>query len=698
MISRSKARRLLDSGQSAAARTAYEALVAHDPGDGESWFLLGAACGQLGDLAAAVECGKRAVALLPSRADARYNLGQAYRGLGRAGEAIACYRRTLELDPAFRKAYVNLGSLLLTSGELEQAAKCFDALLQRSPDDVDARCGLGSVELARKRFNDAATHFAAALRARPGHFEAAKGLVNALLDLERFPEAESLARKAIQAWPGQAFIWAALGKSLQGQLKLQAAVEAYQRALEFEPRSFLAHHNLAAVCYDLGDIAQAIEHWRSASEINPGQPVTFSNLLMALNYEPTVEPQALASEHRAWAQRYTEGISCTRGHVNSRDPDRILRIGYVSADFRDHAVAQFMVPLLEHHDRNRFRVYCYSNVQRPDQVTERIRALSDDWREIVHATDTAAAALVASDGIDILVDLSGHSGGHRLLVFARRPAPVQVTYLGYPNTTGLAEMDFRITDAWADPPGVTEMLHAEELVRIPGGFLGYEGSDAANPASVPPFFRKGYIAFGSYNNIAKITPEVISVWSGILRAVPDSILRIKSRSFADELAVAKLRERFCTCGVQGARIEVLGYLPSKHDHLESYGDIDIALDPFPYNGTTTTCEAMWMGVPVLTLAGETHASRVGVSLLSAVGMVDWIASDARAYVDLGARYARDPDRLAHLRENLRARMAASTLCDVHGFTRRLEGAYREVWRRWCEAPPTGPRRDAGPTE
>ncbi len=516
-----------------------------------------------------------------------------------------------------------------------------------------------------------------------------QGLAGALLDLDRFSEAEALLRRAVQAWPGQALTWAALGKSLQGQIKLQAAADVYQRALDIDPRCFQAHHHLAATYYDLGNIEKAISHWQFATEIDPSQPVTFSNLLLALNYDPKTDPQTIAAEHRRWGALYANGLPRRSEYANSPDPDRVLRVGYVSPDFRNHAVAQFLVPLLKYHDRERFRIYCYSNVLQPDEVTERIRELSDGWCEIAHIADDAAADLVAADEIDLLVDLAGHSGKHRLLVFARHPAPVQITYLGYPNTTGLAAMDYRITDAWADPPGMTEGYHTEELLRIPGGFLGYEGAQVADIVSVPPAARNGYVTFGSYNNIAKITPEVIEVWSQLLQAVPDSRLRVKFRSLADEFAVDKLRERLATRGVGGDRIKGLGYLPRKSDHLRSYNDIDIALDSFPYNGTTTTCEALWMGVPVLTLAGATHAGRVGVSLLSAIGLEDWISPDARTFVALGTRYARDLGSLGRLRASLRSRMAASTLCDVPGLARRLEGAYRQVWRRWCGTSASG---------
>ena len=685
-VRRPQARRLLDAGKLVEARGAYEGLVRRDPRDGESWFLLAAACGQLGDLSAAIEYGKRAVALAPSHPDARYNLGQAYRGLGQAEEAMACYRSALVLDPAHLKAHVNLGGVLLGAGRLQEAVECFQSLLRQFPNEVEGHCGLGQVQLARRHFDEAAAHFAAALRLQPGCLEAAQGLAGALLDLDRFSEAEALLRQAVKAWPGQALTWAALGKSLQGQIKLQAAAEAYQRALEIDSRCFQAHHHLAATHYDLGDIAKAISHWRTAAEINPGQPVTFSNLLMALNYDPQVDPQALAAEHRRWAELYADALPRRSLYENAPDPERVLRVGYVSPDFRAHAVAQFMAPLLRHHDRARVRIYGYSNVLQADKVTDELRESSDAWRDIAHLEDEAVADLVATDRIDLLVDLAGHSGKHRLRVFARHPAPIQITYLGYPNTTGLAAMDYRITDAWADPPGMTEGYHTEELLRIPGGFLCYERPPGVESLGAPPVIRKGFITFGSYNNIAKITPQVVAVWAELLRAVPNSRLRMKYRSLSNPYAVDSLRERFMAHGISGERIEGLGYLPRKEDHLQSYREIDIALDPFPYNGTTTTCEALWMGVPVLTLSGRMPAGRVGVSLLSQVGLEEWIAVDTGSYVEQGVRHAADVDRLTRLREDLRLRMAGSQLCDAHGFARRLEGVYRDVWRRWCECP------------
>jgi predicted O-linked N-acetylglucosamine transferase (SPINDLY family) len=344
-------------------------------------------------------------------------------------------------------------------------------------------------------------------------------------------------------------------------------------------------------------------------------------------------------------------------------------------------VAHFIEPLLRHHDRAAVEVYCYAHVPRPDAFTEKLRGLADAWRDVTGLPENEIAEQLRADGIDILIDLAGHTAVELLPVFARRPVPVQGTYLGYANTSGLTTMDFRLTDALADPPGVTDALHTETLVRLPRGFLCY----APPPEAAEPFVCKGPLTFASFNYLAKATPEVVGLWARILKAVPGSRLILKSRPLSDPMAKERYLKLFEAHGIRADRLDLLGWIPAKDSHLVQYNRVHVALDPFPYNGTTTTCEALWMGVPVVTLAGRVHAARVGVSILSHVGFPELIARDHDEYVKIAAGLVQNTSRLAELRRTLRDRMRASPLLDGPGFARAVEGAYRERWRTWCAA-------------
>jgi predicted O-linked N-acetylglucosamine transferase (SPINDLY family) len=364
------------------------------------------------------------------------------------------------------------------------------------------------------------------------------------------------------------------------------------------------------------------------------------------------------------------------------DPNKKLRVGYVSPDFRTHSVAYFLDPLFQNHDTNVFDVYCYSDVSVPDVTTRRLRNNVKIWRDTSSLGSSELVRLIRGDGIDLLVDLSGHTAGNRLMAFAEKPAPVQVTWLGYPDTTGLDVMDYRITDLYADPVG-SEKYYSEHLVRLEGCFLCYEPPGEAPAVVVNPAAASRSLTFGSFNNRAKINCDVIKLWADILRKLPHARLLIKNPGLTDKAVCADLRGQFIRRGIEAERVVLKGVSATTVEHLEEYHNIDIALDTFPYNGTTTTCEALWMGVPVLTLSGGCHAGRVGRSLLSAVGLDDWVAETEKEYVDHAVAYANSPDALVRLRASMRQRMADSVLCDGKIFTAKLESVYRSMWVDWC---------------
>jgi predicted O-linked N-acetylglucosamine transferase (SPINDLY family) len=389
------------------------------------------------------------------------------------------------------------------------------------------------------------------------------------------------------------------------------------------------------------------------------------------------DPGQLFQEHLEW------GRHCPHSAMLHKRPSdnegRPLRIGYLSPDFCSHPVAFFIEPLLARHDRSSFEVFCYSDVAHPDGITTHFRRLVPAWRDIRHLSDDELARRIHADRIDILVDVAGHTANNRLRVFACKPAPLQVTWLGYPNTTGLAAMDYRLTDAWADPPGETEHWHSETLIRLQGGFLCYRPLEGVS-VTAPPCLTTRHVTFGSFNNLAKVTPEVIAVWSRLLRRVPTARLLLKTKPLRDKDTQEAVYEQFARYGVDRGRVDLIGWVEKMGDHMGLYGRVDIALDTFPYNGTTTTCEALWMGVPVVTLAGGTHAGRVGVSLLSRIGLSEFIAGTPDEYIELAVQLANDRERLDRLRNHLRGQVAASSLCDAESFARNVEASYRTIWQ------------------
>jgi predicted O-linked N-acetylglucosamine transferase (SPINDLY family) len=364
-------------------------------------------------------------------------------------------------------------------------------------------------------------------------------------------------------------------------------------------------------------------------------------------------------------------------------PERRLRIGYVSPNLSRHSVGYFIEPVIRSHDRRRFEVFCYYNHALADDATGRMRKAADGWRDIAAGDDESVERMVREDGIDILIDLAGHSKGNRLNVFARRPAPVQMTWLGYPDTTGLTAMDYRLTDQVADPAPAAELGHTEKLLRMDGCFLCYEPPDDAPPVKLRG--QDGPVVFSSFNSIAKLNAETIRIWAGILAEVPGSLLALKSAPLRFPETVERVLEALERNGVDAARVDVRGWIGERRQHLDAYGDVDIALDTFPYNGTTTTCEALWMGVPVITLAGHVHMSRVGASLLQCAGLDRLVARDKAAYVRLAVELANDTQGRQALRAGLRRQLAVSPLLDHARFTRGLEAHYRQAWHAWCGA-------------
>jgi len=636
---------------------------------------------------------------------------------GQLASAAELYREILRRQPNHPDALNLLGLVEQQEGRHDRAADLFGRATVAAPKNPQCLLNRGVSLRALGQHEAAVREFGQALSLDPDFAEAHHQLSNALKSLHRFAEAAASLRRAAALAPGQTVIWLNLGVTLLELSARDEAVACFCRAVSLEPnrpeaRNILgcallevgllgeakeqllealrlksaypaAHDNLGRIFRAQGLAVEALAEFRAALAAAP-QATTHSNLLYALNFAPGLPPAEVYAEHKRWAQIYASPWpSGSRTQGDEHDPERRLRVGYVSPDFVHHAVSYFIEPVLAAHDRYRFEVVCYSNALVPDAVTARLRSLAEPWRDIARLDDEQAAALIRDDKIDILVDLAGHTARNRLLVFARKPAPVQVTWLGYPNTTGLAAIDYRLTDAVSDPSGQTDAWYSEKLFRLPGPFSCYQPPRESPSVAAPPALKNGYITFGSFNHLSKINSAVLDLWAKLLVRVPASRLLLKARGLADPETAARVRAVFARLGVAADRLELRYDDLSVVAHLELYHSVDVALDPFPYNGTTTTCEALWMGVPVVTLAGQTHASRVTASLLTHLGRPEWIACTEDEYIEICAGLVFILPRLTEARAAQRERMQFGPLCEAARFTAHLETAYRGMWHRWC---------------
>jgi len=683
------------AGRLAEAETGYRRALAAQPGHADAAFNLGVALRALGKLDDAIAAYRLAIDIRPDYPEAHYNLGNTLMARGLADQAVVAYAQALRIKPDHARAlgnlalaYANLGVALMDQGKPAEAAAAFGEALAVKPDYAQAHYNLGNALKLQNKLEEAAAAYGQALRIDPALAEGWSNLGNTLADLGRLDEAVTAYGHALRLKPDLAEVHYNLGNALKDQNKLDLAAASYMQAIRLDPTQAGAHGNLGIVRMNQGRLDEAAAAYAKAIELKPGDSDTYSNLVFCLNYDDSQTPARLFAAHREWDARYGAPALRPSHYDNDRAPERRLKVGFVSPDFRTHSVAYFLTPLFECFDRRAVELFAYADVIKPDAVTAHLRGLTDRWCSAVGLTDDALAEQIRADGIDILVDLAGHTAYNRLGVFARKPAPVQATWLGYSNTTGLTSIDYRIVDGVTDPPGAADAVASETLLRLPGGFLCYRGANDAPQPSASPCLERGFVTFGSFNNPAKVSAATFDVWAQLLTRLPGARLLLKGKSFADAATAASFLSRLQERGVTAERVQLVAWLPDSRAHLSLYEQIDIALDPFPYNGTTTTCEALWMGVPVVTLRGDRHSARVGASLLTQAGCTDWIADSIDDYVDAALALAADPQTLSELRGTLRPRLAASSLCDGDAFARKMETALRTMWRHWCERLPS----------
>ncbi|MDX2223524.1 MAG: tetratricopeptide repeat protein [Rhodospirillaceae bacterium] len=581
--------------------------------------------------------------------------------------------RLLAADPHHPHALLLKGRALFDLGRAAEADAVLAAAMAADPNGAAAAFNRGLVLEALTRLDEAEVCYRRAVALQSPYPVAWNNLGNVLDRLGRPDDAVTAFRTALDQFPGYSAAHNNLGATLAGQGRFAAAAQAYGLALDADPDNLGARLNLGVAEVERGRVAVGRDLFAQVLRADPTNTAAADNHAFAAHYDCD-DPAAVLATHR----RFAAPAPARPGPVVP-DPDRRLRVGYVSGDFRRHSVAFFSEPLIAAHDREAVEVVCYATNTDADDVTARLKSLAGAWRNLAGLGTADAVRLVRDDRIDVLVDLSGHSLHHRLDVFAARPAPVQVTAIGYPGTTGMTVFDARLCDAITDPPGA-EAYASEPLVRLPMGLHCYRPPSDAPAVAARPAATAGRVTFASFNKLAKISDRTVDLWSAVLAAVPGARLMIKTKPLVEPASQDELRARFARHGVAPQRLLLSGWLADDRDHLAAYHHADIALDTFPYAGTTTTCEALWMGVPVLTRAGRGHAARVGASLLTTVGLADWIASDDDAFVRTAAAMARDPERLADLRSSLRARVAASPLCDAGAYARGVEAVYRALWR------------------
>ncbi len=601
---------------------------------------------------------------------------------GQFAEAAIYCRRVLALRPGDPAAHNNLGAVLEKQDCFDEAADSYRQALQLMPGFATGYYNLGNVLERLGRLDEAVASLRRALELAGEHPEIYNKLGLALSSQGNLDQAEAVFRRRIELEPHSAAAHHNLGNVLEKQDRLDEAMECYTRALALMPDNADAYNNLGNTLTRLGRIDEAMTCYRRALKADPNSAVNHSNMLLAMQYSAGVTPSELHAAHWPYDICHAAALRSTwRPHDNNRDPDRRLRLGFVSADFGFHPVGYFLVRVLEHLDAAQVEIVCYSDGLRGDAMTARIRSAAHQWHDVRPLNHQQLADRIRADRIDVAFDLSGHMSNNRLLTFARKPAPIQITWMGYVGTTGLAAMDYLLADRYEVPEG-SEAHIRERVLHMPDGYVCYDPPVDAPPVSSLPALAQGHVTFGSFNYLAKINPPVIETWARILRRVGGARLVLKYAGLNTPSAHQRIAELFAAQGVESARLDLLGFSPHA-ELLREYQRVDVALDPFPYSGGLTTCEALWMGVPVVTCPGETFAGRHSLSHLSNVGLRETIAADLDAYVEIAAALAGDLPRLAAIRARLRDQMAASPLCDGKRFADNLMDVLGGAWREWC---------------
>ena len=669
---------LFNAGSTAQTETQARILLTAYPDSGFVWKVLGA-CLQGRGGAEALPALWRAVELMPEDAEAHNNLGNEQRHLEQLDDAVASYRRALTLKPDFAVAHNNMGNALHDLGHFNDAVASYRRALTLKPDYAEASNNLGNPLGRLGQLDEALACFHRALQIKPDYADAHNNLGNALRELGQLDNAAASYCRALVLQPDDEHAHNNLGNVLRDMAQLDRAMESYQRALAIKPNFAEAHSNLGLALQDLGQIDDACDSFSRGLKISANEPGMFSNLLFALNYHPDKSAEEIFAAYRQFDEHFGQPLRAQwRPHSNHRHTARRLKVGYVSPDFRQHACVHFLEPLLAHHDKQAVEVYAYAELVKPDAASARFEGYVDHWVPTRGLSDEALAERIRADGIDILVDLAGHTAQNRLRVFARKPAPVSVSWLGFGYTTGLGAIDYYLSDAPSVPAG-SEGLFAERPWRMRTPCYAFRPNSGMGEVNALPALERGYVTFGTLTRAVRINHHTIRVWSALLKAVPDSRLVIDSRNFTDAAVQTRLADKFAQHGISRERLQI-GFHSPPWNVLRG---MDIGLDCFPHNSGTTLFESLYLGVPFVTLAGRPSVGRLGSSILHGLGHPEWIASSEAQYIQIAADLAADLPRLAALRAGLRSEMQHSALMDETGFARHVEAAYQGMFDNWA---------------
>lgn len=625
-----------------------------------------------GDMAAAAKHALLALDAEPSDVMLRARLGSFQLALGDFDSAVENLNLAAEAAPDVGVIWNEYGVALARSGAGQAAEDALRKALSLSPEIPQIHNNYGNVLRGRGDYQGAVSSYRAALDLRPDYLEAQGNLGVALQEAGDAAAAIACFETVLDSNPDEGGAWTHLGAALATQGRLVDAERAHRKAIALLPDSPDGYNNLGIALKDQGRFDEARDAYQCAVDRSPEDAGVHSNLLMCLCYDPAVDATETIAMHQDWAQRHAPECVTEPFNLGDQGP---LRVGFLSPDFREHSVAFFVNSIFANHDSQRIELHCYSDTPKLDATSARLSGHVPHWHDVYADDDETLYQRIRRDGIQVLIDLAGHTANNRLPVFARRAAPVQATWLGYGMTTGLPQMDYLLTDDWVDPPGPADDWCTETLHRLPSGFMCY-----TPPIDCPIPVRNTaqQFTFGSFNNLSKINDHVISLWARVLNAMPESQLLLKSRQLADPEIGTRVRRQFTADGVDAERLIFAGRTSSREEHYALYGQVDVALDTFPYNGATTTCEALWMGSPVVALAGDRHVGRFGVTFLSRAGYPEWVASSPEDYVAIAERLMRDrPDRNA-----IREKLIASMLLDGASAARDLEDAFHMMWQRY----------------
>jgi predicted O-linked N-acetylglucosamine transferase (SPINDLY family) len=632
---------------------------------------------------AAVEAYRRALKVAPGHTTGHYNLGLLLDSLGRHAEAVACYELVRAIERNHVASNTKLAEHFRREGKLLEAIEAYGRALTAEPSNAELHYGVASALLDAGRAEEAFDAAERAFALGPAHPDLHYRCGLALIDEGREPSAVTSFRRATVLDPADLAARCDLAVALKMTGRHGEAYAALEETLRINPEYRSAWRNLGTLHQNFGRLDEALHCFRRAVDLGPQVASTHSGLLMSLNYSAKITQEDLTREHREYGVRQRPLFAASDAPLrNSRDPNRRLRVGLVSADFRNHSVAYFVDALFAYRDRANYELLCYYVQPKGDAYTARFRQRADLWRVVSPlAPVEELVEQVRKDEVDVLIDLAGHTAAH-IVAFNVRCAPVQVTWLGYPTTSGAAAMDYRISDPAVDPEG-WDRFSTEKLIRLSPSYYCYTPLDTQPAAPRAPVMDNGYVTFGTFNSMVKISDLTLSLWARILAAVPNARLVVKSGAVQSHEARAAFIERATAAGIAQSQLSLLQWTRERAEHLEAYNGLDIALDTVPYNGGTTTCEALWQGVPVVSLTAPTHAGRMGASILNAAGLPELLATSADDYVARAVSLAADPDRLNGYRSRLRAQLAASPLLDGPAFVGAFEQGLREAWTLWC---------------